>query len=71
MGDYVLELGGFACAGEEEEVVDRVRVESRNGGGWHFGWCLMGGDIELWGLWIGGLWRLVMDLDHRILQHGR
>ena len=47
MGECILELGGFACAGEEEEVVDRVRVESRTGGGWHCGRCLDGGVIEL------------------------
>ena len=60
VGECIFELGGFACAGEEEEVVDRVRVESRISGGWHCGWCLGGGGvIELWGLWVGSLWRLL------------
>ena len=52
MGECILELGGFTCTGEEEEVVDCVIVESRNGGSWHCGWCLRGDDIELWGSWI-------------------
>ncbi len=73
MGEGILELGGFACPGKEEEVVDRVWVEGRIGGGWHCGRCLGRGVIELWGLWVGSLWRLVMDCKFRsrILEYGR